>query len=67
MEFKDAKSSSHYIEEMRSKCRKRYNELSIKYDYNSAGLSEEEKLKRDKEIEDLIRLSIQNEFGCCYL
>lgn len=67
MEFKDAKSSSHYIEEMRSRCRERYNELSIKYDYDSAGLSEDEKLKRAREVEDLIRLSIQNEFGCCYL
>ena len=67
MEFKDEKSCSHYLEEMRSKCRERYNELSIKYDYDSVGLSEEEKLKRDQEIDELIRLSIQNEFGCCYL
>ena len=66
MEFKDAKSCSHYIEKMRSKCKERYNELSLKYGYNSTGL-EEERLKRAREVEDLIRLSIQNEFGCCWL
>lgn len=67
MEFKDAKSCSHYTEKIRSKCKKRYNELSLKYAFNNTGLSEEEKKKRDKEIGELIRLSIQNEFGCCYL
>lgn len=67
MEFKDTKSSSLYIEEMRNKCKERYSELSLKYSYGSIELSEEEKLKRDKKIAELIRLSIENEFGCCYL
>lgn len=67
MEFSDRKSCSHYMKKMRNRCRKRYEELSLKYAYDSSKLSEKEKLEQDKKIDEIIRLSIQNEFGCCYL
>ena len=70
MTFGNKESCLAYIESMRAKCRKRYEELSIKYSIDKldcSQMSEEEIHRKKLELENLKRLIITTEFGCFYL
>lgn len=63
MTFGNKESCLAYIECMRAKCRKRYDELYSEYINSGLNMTEECK----KEVDEIIKMKIELEFGKCYL